>query len=57
MQINPLDKRDIRMYERRTHYLLCPTSVQRNIILGKYQATEKKLEEIKKILLNKHCPI
>ena len=38
-----MTQRDKRMLERRRKYLLLPTSIEREIILDKYQATEQKL--------------
>lgn len=45
------------MYERRRKFLLIPTSVNRELILDKYEGTEKRLEEIKTLLSTQHCAI
>ena len=45
------------MYERRAQNLNLPNTINRVYILEKYQATEKKLLELKDILLDDHCNI
>ena len=52
-----MTKRDVAILERRQRLLQCPNSTLREIILDKYQATEKKLEEVLSILSKPHCPI
>ena len=45
------------MYDRRRKLLLNPTTVNRELILDKYEGTEKRLEEIKTLLSAQHCAI
>jgi hypothetical protein len=45
-------KRDVEMFERRTKNLLLPGSPVTFIELSKYQATEKRLMEVKNQMLD-----
>ena len=50
-------KRDIEMYKRRNQKLLMPTSIIDEVIIGKYQATETRLLEVKEMLTNQRCQV
>ena len=52
-----MNKRDVEMLKRRRDQLKCPTSREIELVLEKYQATEKRLTEVKDYLVNPKCPI
>ena len=51
------NKRELKLQKRRREQVSCPTTKRTDLELEKYQATEKKLEEVKNMLIGSKCSI